>query len=116
MPLLGCGKARRERSEMKRFLAMSEGKGTEIRGRTGYKKIIDTCRQAQKDGLEWVWVNTCCIDKKGSFKLSETINSMYKLCANAKLCYAYLHDTVGDSWKDSWEDREESVAKWFSRG
>lgn len=79
---------------------MSEGKGAEIRGRTGYKKIIDTC----------------CIDKKGSFELSEAINSMYKLCANAKLCYAYLRDTVGDSWKDSWEDREESVAKWFSRG
>lgn len=79
MLLLRCGKARRERSKMTRFLAMSEGKGAEIRRRTGYKKIIDTCRQAQKDGLDWVWVNTCCVDKKGSFELSEAISSMYKL-------------------------------------
>ncbi|KAI6043941.1 heterokaryon incompatibility protein-domain-containing protein [Pisolithus marmoratus] len=104
--------------EMEQFVAMNEGKRSEIRGRTGYKKIIDTCRQAQKDGLEWVWVDTCCINKESSVELSEAINSMYKWYANSKQCYAYLHDTVGGSWTYSWNDRREPVAipKWFSRG
>ena len=29
----------------------------------GYQKIIQSCEQAQKDGYQWLWVNTCCIDK-----------------------------------------------------
>ena len=31
----------------------------EIRGSLGYKKIVDTCKQAKRDGYEWVWVDTC---------------------------------------------------------
>ncbi|KAI6041049.1 heterokaryon incompatibility protein-domain-containing protein [Pisolithus marmoratus] len=106
--------------EINKLLVMSEGMRNEIRGRTGYKKIIDTCRQAQKDRLEWVWIDTCCIDKNSSPELSEAINSMYKWYANAELCYAYLHDTEGDPWQHgrmhSWEDRQKSTPKWFSRG
>ncbi|KIN93618.1 hypothetical protein M404DRAFT_35924 [Pisolithus tinctorius Marx 270] len=84
--------------EMEQLMIMNEEKRNEIRRRTGYKKIIDTCKQAQKDGLEWVWVDTCCIDKKSSLELSEAINSMYRWYANAKQCYAYIHDTTWDSW------------------
>ena len=46
----------------------------EIRQRQGYKKILNTCEQAQRDGYEWVWVDTCCIDKRSSAELSEAIN------------------------------------------
>ncbi|KAI6019202.1 heterokaryon incompatibility protein-domain-containing protein [Pisolithus marmoratus] len=100
--------------DMKQLLIASDDERKEIRGRTGYKKIIATCRQAQKDGLEWVWIDTCCINKESSAELSEAINSMYKWYASAKLCYAYLHDVVGSFWKV----REESkvTPKWFSRG
>lgn len=100
--------------EMTKLLLMDKGRRNEIRGRTGYKKIVDTCKQAKKDGLEWAWVDTCCIDKRSSSELSESINSMYQWYKNAKQCYNYLHDTVGDSWTD----RREStvIPKWFSRG
>ncbi|KAI6038180.1 heterokaryon incompatibility protein-domain-containing protein [Pisolithus marmoratus] len=100
--------------DMKQLLIGGDEESKEIRRRTGYKKIIDTCSQAQKDGLKWVWIDTCCINKESSAELSEAINSMYKWYANAKLCYVYLHDTVGDSWTN----RRESMAipKWFSRG
>ncbi|KAI6154135.1 hypothetical protein BKA82DRAFT_4327665 [Pisolithus tinctorius] len=64
--------------EMEQLMIMNEEKRNEIRRHTRYKKIIDTCKQAQKDGLEWVWVDTCCIDKKSSLELSEAINSMYR--------------------------------------
>ncbi|KIM65975.1 hypothetical protein SCLCIDRAFT_1211615 [Scleroderma citrinum Foug A] len=50
----------------------------EIRQRDGYGKIPWNCEQAQKDGYEWLWVNTCCIDKRSSAELSEAINSMYR--------------------------------------
>ena len=63
----------------------------ETRGRLGHKKILDTCRQTKQNGYKWVWVVTCCIDKRSSAELSEAINSMYRWYANAKTCYAYLH-------------------------
>jgi hypothetical protein len=43
--------------------------------RNGYKfgsiKIDGCCRQALNDGLEYVWIDTCCIDKSSSAELSE---------------------------------------------
>jgi hypothetical protein len=44
----------------------------------GYHKILSTCREASSYGLEWAWVDTCCIDKSSSAALSEAINSMFK--------------------------------------
>ncbi|KAI6039090.1 heterokaryon incompatibility protein-domain-containing protein, partial [Pisolithus marmoratus] len=103
--------------EMNKLLVMSKEKRNETRGRTGYKKIINTCTQAQKDRMEWVWVDTCCIDKKSSAELSEAINSMYRWYAKAKLCYVYLHD-VCDTIRDSWKNRKEpkAIPRWFLRG
>lgn len=58
----------------------------------GYEKIRFTCEQARKDGLNWCWVDTCCIDKSSSAELSEAINSMFNWYKRAKVCYAYLSD------------------------
>ena len=92
----------------------------EIRQRDGYRKILDSCEQAQKDGYEWLWVDTCCIDKRSSAELSEAINSMYRWYENAKVCYAYLHD-VPDSSLPTTRDKERypdfsGWPEWFSRG
>ncbi|KAI0108157.1 HET-domain-containing protein [Daldinia grandis] len=48
--------------------------------------------EAVKDGLDWVWVDTCCIDKTSSAELSESINSMFRWYKEASICYAYLAD------------------------
>ena len=40
--------------EMVGLANMEKGEMNVIRGRAGYKKILDTCLQAQKDGYEWV--------------------------------------------------------------
>ncbi|KAG0651479.1 Vegetative incompatibility HET-E-1 [Hyphodiscus hymeniophilus] len=54
-------------------------------------------QEAIQDGLNYAWVDTCCIDKDSSAELSEAINSMYEWYANAKKCYAYLQDvTAGE--------------------
>ena len=98
---------------------MEKGEMNVIRGRAGYKKILDTCLQAQKDGYEWVWVDTCCIDKRSSAELSEAINSMYRWYANAKVCYAYLHD-VNNFFPIERDDKKypnsNGWPEWFSRG
>ncbi|KAK4675307.1 hypothetical protein QC764_0076640 [Podospora pseudoanserina] len=43
----------------------------------GEKKIDMTCRIAKKDGYQYAWVDTCCIDKSSSAELTEAIKSMY---------------------------------------
>jgi len=49
-----------------------------VRKREGYTKIQKACDQALKDGLKYVWVDTCYIDKGSSAELSEAINSMFR--------------------------------------
>ena len=106
--------------EMDDLANMKKGERDEIRGRAGYKKILDTCRQAQKDGYKWVWVDTCCIDKRSSAELSEAINSMYRWYRNAKACYAYLHDVGGSSFPTAKDNKRYPTSngwpEWFSRG
>lgn len=60
--------------------------------RSGWQKIVFCCQQAQHDGLDFVWIDTCCIDKSSSAELSEAINSMYQWYTEADVCYAYLND------------------------
>ncbi|KIM70350.1 hypothetical protein SCLCIDRAFT_102078, partial [Scleroderma citrinum Foug A] len=92
----------------------------EIRRRDGYRKILQSCQQAEKDGCEWLWVDTCCIDKRSSAELSEAINSMYQWYENAKVCYAYLHDVPGSSFPTANDDESypnfNGWPEWFSRG
>ncbi|KAI8629869.1 hypothetical protein F5Y19DRAFT_464215 [Xylariaceae sp. FL1651] len=43
------------------------------------EKIEGCCNKAREsDNLEWVWIDTICIDKRSSAELSEAINSMFK--------------------------------------
>ena len=101
------------------LVKMDRQKRNKIRGRQGYKKIVDTCKQAKEDGYEWVWIDTCCIDKRSSAELSEAINSMYQWYANARICYAYLHDVDGSfPTKEDGEKYPKSNGRpeWFSRG
>jgi hypothetical protein len=58
----------------------------------GYKKIFDVCQLAKKNGHDYVWVDTNCIDKSSSSELTEAINSMFKWYQSAQVCYVYLFD------------------------
>ncbi|KIM51475.1 hypothetical protein SCLCIDRAFT_1224488, partial [Scleroderma citrinum Foug A] len=92
----------------------------EIRQRDGYRRILQSCERAQKDGYKGLWVDTCCIDKRSSAELFEAINSMHRWYENAKMCYAYLHD-VPDPWFPTSSDNERYPdfsrwREWFSRG
>ena len=73
----------------------------------GFSKIGKTCAQAIKDGFDYCWIDTCCIDKSSSAELSEAINSMFDWYKNSGKCYAYLADVQGPE--------DFSRSKWFTR-
>ena len=84
----------------------------------GYSKIRSCCALAARQGYDYVWIDTCCIDKTSSAELSEAINSMYRWYHEARDCYAYLADVrtidLGPSFLDGGREFRES--KWFTRG
>ncbi|KAI6116665.1 heterokaryon incompatibility protein-domain-containing protein [Pisolithus croceorrhizus] len=73
------------------LMKMNEQDRDEVRQRDGYRKIIKSCEQAKEDGYRWLWIDTCCIDKRSSAELSEAINSMYRWYYNSHMCYVYLN-------------------------
>jgi hypothetical protein len=100
-------------------------------GKKGYQKIQGAAAQARMEGLAYIWVDTCCIDKTSSAELSEAINSMFAWYRDASICYAYLDDVPSQVRglrdippDDKLTDKElEEVlrspfakSKWFTRG
>ena len=59
---------------------------------TGLGKIEQCCGFAQECSLDWVGVDTCCINKESSVELTETVNSMFSCYRKASECYVYLAD------------------------
>ncbi|KAI0604755.1 ankyrin repeat domain-containing protein [Pyrenophora tritici-repentis] len=87
----------------------------------GYRKIRFCAQQAERDGLNHFWVDTCCIDKANNTELSEAINSMFRWYQNAKKCYVYLSDVeynalaANNNSSQRWEPAFRK-SRWFSRG
>ncbi|OJJ77283.1 hypothetical protein ASPBRDRAFT_233647 [Aspergillus brasiliensis CBS 101740] len=65
-------------------------------GKEGFLKIKYVCQQATRDGLDYAWVDTCCINRSSSVELSEAINSMFKWYMQSSKCYVYLSDVPSD--------------------
>jgi len=62
--------------------------------KVGYEKVNQTCLIAKSHGFNYVWIDTCCIDKTSSVELSEAINSIYHWYQESGICYAYLVDVL----------------------
>ncbi|KAH7196306.1 heterokaryon incompatibility protein-domain-containing protein [Fusarium flagelliforme] len=84
-------------------------------------KILGACITARKQGLQWMWIDNCCINKSDSSELSESINSMFKWYSEAVVCLTYLSDVrktleskVGSQVFRSFETGD--MSKWFTRG
>ncbi|TVY84272.1 Vegetative incompatibility protein HET-E-1 [Lachnellula suecica] len=95
----------------------------------GFVKIVGCALQAEADGFEYIWIDTCCIDKtttaiitanrsnSSSAELSEAINSMYHWYKD-QLCYAYLSDVMPSDRDPASGENLFSLRKsrWFKRG
>jgi len=81
----------------------------------GSSKLSGCCRQAESDGLGYIWIDTCCINKGDSSELSEAINSMFQWYRRASLCYVYLADAP-DGNDPLHEYSSFQTSRWFQRG
>jgi hypothetical protein len=81
----------------------------------GYQKLRFCAEQAGRDGLDYFWVDTCCIDKANNMELSEAINSMFRWYQNAAKCYVYLSD-VDNNASEGDSDSAFKQSRWFKRG
>lgn len=89
-------------------VSFQDMESNKAKARKGFAKIESCAYQARKSGLDYVWVDTCCIDKTSSAELSEAINSMFQWYRESSKCFVFMYDV------DSTEDFESS--QWFTRG
>ncbi|KAK3380555.1 heterokaryon incompatibility protein-domain-containing protein [Lasiosphaeria ovina] len=78
------------------------------RQKAGFAKVEAACALAASQYLDYIWIDTCCIDKSSSAELAEAITSMYQWYRFARTCYAYLCDVDDVSGL--------TKARWFTRG
>jgi hypothetical protein len=93
----------------------------DTQSKEGYQKLRFCAKQAKRDGLDYFWVDTCCIDKSNNTELTEAINSMFRWYQNAEKCYVYLSDVEFNTsdagiessrrWKPAFRK-----SRWFTRG
>jgi len=93
------------------FRDFEQGTG---KSKTGYRKLTFCGKQATNDGLQFFWIDTCCIDKASSAELSEAINSMFHWYQHAVKCYVYLSDVSTSGFARN--DQSFQKSRWFTRG
>ena len=101
------------------FEDLTNGTGKD---KLGYEKIRFCAERAKHDGLQYFWVDTCCINKANFTELSRAINSMFHWYQNATKCYVYLSDVSTAKQKVNDQSSELPVqtafreSRWFTRG
>ncbi|KAF2818046.1 HET-domain-containing protein, partial [Ophiobolus disseminans] len=91
------------------------------KAKPGYKKICFCGEQARQDGLEYFWIDTCCINTANKAEHSLAIRSMFRWYRNAARCYVYLSDVASLPSVVAQGHQQESESKlqksrWFTRG
>ena len=101
------------------FEDLTNGTGQD---KAGYEKLRFCGDQVRHNGLQYFWVDTCCINKANFTELSQAINSMYRWYQKAAKCYVYLSDVSttkqkasDQSFETTWEPAFRE-SRWFRRG
>jgi hypothetical protein len=103
-------------TEQVTFEYLTNGTGKD---KPGYKKIRFCGKQASRDGLQFLWIDTCCTNKENQAELSLAITSMFRWYRNANRCYVYLSDvsttkrnvSIQFTWEPAFQE-----TRWFTRG
>jgi len=100
------------------FADLQERRG---HSKAGYAKLRFCAERVRSDGIEYFWVDTCCINKANHSELSEAIVSMFRWYHDAAKCYVYLSDVstrtldheggTRHMWEPSFR-----TSRWFTRG
>ncbi|KAF1823925.1 uncharacterized protein K489DRAFT_429954 [Dissoconium aciculare CBS 342.82] len=75
------------------------------------KKIRQACQVARHRDppVEWIWIDTCCIDKSNAVEEGRCINSMMEWYSKSSVCITFLYDVDGLS-------TNHPRSEWFDRG
>lgn len=86
----------------------------------GYAKLWFCANQVKKDGLDYCWVDTYCINKANHSELDKAIRSMFHWYQGVAKCYVYLTDvTVSGGGQQVTRTMWEATfraSRWFRRG
>ena len=87
------------------------------KSKAGYKKIRFCGEQAGRDGIQYFWVDTCCIDRSNNTELAGATNSMFRGYRDAGKCYVYLSEVSGSTSNDNNNSHQlpRESAFWASR-
>jgi hypothetical protein len=97
------------------FKDLTDGSG---KTKCGYDKIQFCATQARNDQLQYVWIDTCCIDKSNNTELAKAIISMFRWYQDAAKCYVYLVDVTTAGQDPSIQHWVPAFrrSRWFTRG
>ncbi|KAI0447368.1 heterokaryon incompatibility protein-domain-containing protein [Xylaria telfairii] len=73
-------------------ISITDIRENRFKQKAAYRKLLFCSTRARNDGLQHVWVDTCCIDQSNTVELTRAINSMFRWYRDAAKCYAYLSD------------------------
>jgi hypothetical protein len=105
------------------YTGLHQHESDEDRARCPLCKIKSACAKAQEQSIDWLWIDTCCIDKTNAVEYTRAINSMFEYYRGATVCYGFLYDVA---WfknasrelmfasKDL--ERHGQTSEWFERG
>ncbi|THV01254.1 hypothetical protein K435DRAFT_750421 [Dendrothele bispora CBS 962.96] len=86
----------------------------------GYQKILNACAQARLNGLDLLWVDSCCVDDTDEMEVvevREAVGLIYYYYQNSSVCYAHLDDMSDEP--DSLavlSHQQFGQSRWFARG
>ncbi|KAK1835661.1 heterokaryon incompatibility protein-domain-containing protein [Podospora conica] len=83
------------------------------RKKPGFVKIKRACELTLSLKLQYIWVDTCCIDKTSSAELTESINSMFAWYKGSEVCIVFLADYHLGPDQDY---PNLGPCRWFTRG
>ncbi|EXJ92796.1 hypothetical protein A1O3_01349 [Capronia epimyces CBS 606.96] len=94
-------------------------------------KVKGACAKAQEHKIQWLWIDSICINKANSVEDQKAITSMFTWYRRASVCYTYLSDVVVPATKAKavydvgrgpcpcpfWRAEDPSKpSEWFERG
>lgn len=90
--------------------------GSDPRTKAAFPKLQGAAQDALMHGYDYLWVDTCCIDKNSSAELTEAINSMFKWYSTSGICSVYLADC--EAWDITTKHGETQFkgSQWWTRG
>lgn len=85
--------------------------------KAGFTKLQRAADVALRRGLEYFWIDTCCVDGRIIHEVRQAIKTVALWLTKADICFVYLSDVKAVEQRSSLNSNHESLrkSKWFTR-